>query len=137
MLRINHTNPDDYTLYPGFDVPIFVARHPVTGHFYATQDRENHLMWIAPEGGTVRQIPVPARHGTTPVGMVAGDKAVWVTLLGDRRTGTGVFGRIDHDDQVTWFRLTGEGLQASLLHLALDPPHRPDCACCPGRAAHQ
>ncbi|MFF5979298.1 hypothetical protein ACFY78_10640 [Streptomyces olindensis] len=129
VLRLNHTDPTDYTLYPGLDVPIFVARHPATGHFYATQDRENHLMWIDPDEGAVRQIPVPAEQGTTPVGMVAGHGAVWVALLGDARTGTGVFGRIDGEDRVTWFRLSGEGLQASLLHLAFDPPHQPACTC--------
>ncbi|KDN72471.1 hypothetical protein DF19_10985 [Streptomyces olindensis] len=63
---------------------------------------------------------MPAEQGTTPVGLVAGHGAVWVVLLGDARTGTGVFGRIDGEDRVTWFRLSGEGLQASLLHLAFD-----------------
>lgn len=127
VLRMNIMNPFDYTLYEARKQPIFVARHPGSGDFYASQDTSNALLHIDPRTHRTRQIEVPAERGTLPVGLVRGpgpgSDALWVVLLGSERTGTGTFGRVGADGGITWFRLRSpEVREAGLLHIAFDPP---------------
>lgn len=123
VLAINHTDPRQYWLYDGQPHPIFVGRHPDTGIFYASQDQASMLLRIDHDTETTTQIEIPARYGTTPVGLAAGPTGLWVVLLGTSEVGTGTFGRIDADGEFTWFQLTSsEVSQAGLLHLAFDPP---------------
>lgn len=67
-----------------------------------------------------------ARHpdtGKTPVGLAAGPAGLWVVLLGTTEQGTGTFGRINGNGEITWFTLTSPaGRKAGLLHIAFDPP---------------
>ncbi|GAA0436286.1 hypothetical protein [Streptomyces luteireticuli] len=124
VLAIDHSEPSRFRLFPAKPHPIFIARHPVGGDFYVSQDQSSSLLRIDPGTGRARQIPVPADRGSTPVGLVAGAGAVWVVLLGTAESGTGTFGRIDERGRFTWFRLKDPAARsAGLLHLAFDPPH--------------
>lgn len=118
VLRINHRNPTDYTLFPAERKPIFVARSE-SGMVYASQDQSSMIMRINPKSGEVRQLPIPSEKGSTPVGLITGpDGNVWFVLAGSSAGGTGTFGRIK-DDQFQWFHLTTHlGKTAGLLHLA-------------------
>jgi streptogramin lyase len=119
VLRVNHTNPADYTLCPAERKPIFVARHPKTGEFYASQDQSSAILRMDARGRRLSNTPVPAAQGATPVGLVAGpDGNIWFTLL----NAAGTFARIGPDGEFTWFRLTTTlGKTAGLLHLNFDP----------------
>ncbi|WP_165984090.1 hypothetical protein [Streptomyces sp. YIM 98790] len=119
VLRISHRDPERHRVYRAEPDPIFIARHPVNGHFYVSQDRSSAILRIDPRSGDTRQFPVPAEAGSTPVGLIAGPEGVWVVLLGTQGEGTGTFGRIAADDTMHWHRLRSPGLtDASLLHLA-------------------
>ncbi|MGH3771984.1 MAG: hypothetical protein ACRDRW_11415 [Pseudonocardiaceae bacterium] len=121
VLAINHTNPRKYRLYQAKPHPIFVARHPGSGEFYVSQDQANEILRINAETKKTSRLKIPAARGTTPVGLVAGPAGLWVTLLGTKEEGTGTFGRIDKDGEITWFTLTSpEGRHAGLLHVAFD-----------------
>lgn len=123
VLAIDHTDPQQYRLYDAQPHPIFVARHQDTGLFYASQDQASSLLRIDPDTQTTTQIAIPAEHGKTPVGLVAGPAGLWVVLLGTPEQGTGTFGRIDSSGEITWFQLTSPEInQAGLLHIAFDPP---------------
>ncbi|MGH3846455.1 MAG: hypothetical protein ACRDS0_34330 [Pseudonocardiaceae bacterium] len=123
VLTINHTDPRQYWLYDAKPHPIFVARHPQTGEFYASQDQASLILRIDPNTRTSTQLPIPAEHGATPVALVAGPGGAWVTLLGTSEQGTGTFGRIDGHGALTWFHLSATQVsQAGLLHIAFDPP---------------
>lgn len=123
VLVINHTDPQQHWLYDAKEQPIFVARHPQSGEFYASQDQANMILRIDHRTRTTTQLQVPAEHGATPVGLVAGPAGAWVALLGTSEQGTGTFGRIDGQGALTWFRLTSsEVSRAGLLHIAFDPP---------------
>lgn len=123
VLTINHTDPDQYALYEAEPNPIFVARHPDTGEFYASQDRAGKILRIDPTDGWSEQIEIPETTGETPVGLVAGPAGLWVVLLGTTEQGSGTFGRIDGDGEITWFTLTSPVCrEAGLLHIAFDPP---------------
>lgn len=119
VLRINHTNPADYTLCPAMRKPIFVARHPKSGLFYASQDQSSQILCMDEHGKALSQTPITATEGTTPVGLVPGpDGNIWFTLL----NAPGTFGRIDGRGNYTWFHLTTAlGKSAALLHLNFDP----------------
>lgn len=119
VLRVNHTNPADYTLCPAERKPIFVARHPTSGEFYASQDQSSQILRMDERGTCVSNTPIPAAEGTTPVGLIAGpDGNIWFTLL----NAPGTFGRIGPKGEFTWFHLTTAlGKSAALLHLNFDP----------------
>ena len=119
VLRVNHTNPADYTLCPAARKPIFVARHPTSGEFYASQDASSQILRMDEHGTRISSTSIPAAEGATPVGLIAGpDGNVWFTLL----NATGTFGRIDAKGDITWFRLTAPlATSAALLHLNFDP----------------
>jgi hypothetical protein len=122
VLAINHTDPRQYWLYDAKPHPIFVARHPTTGDFYASQDQTSAILRIDHPSRTTTQLPIPDEHGTTPVGLVAGPTGAWVTLLGTIEQGSGTFGRIDGNGTLTWFRLNSPPItRAGLLHIAFDP----------------
>lgn len=72
VLVINHTDPQQHWLYDTEEQPIFVTRHPRSGEFYASQDQANMIMRIDHAAKKTTQLPVPAEHGATPVGLVAG-----------------------------------------------------------------
>jgi len=92
VLRINHTNPADYTLCLALRKPIFVARHPTSGLFYASQDQSSQILCMDQQGNAISNTPIPATEGATPVGLVPGpDGNIWFTLL----NAPGTFGRID------------------------------------------
>ncbi|KAF9344881.1 hypothetical protein BGX26_003797 [Mortierella sp. AD094] len=119
VLRINHVNPSDYSIYKGLPHPIFVAQHPINNLFYSGQDNSSSIMKIEPKTGTVTQIPISAGAGQTPVGMVSGPQGIWFTLLGSATQGTGTFGHIDADDTITYHKFQSPlGKDAALLHLA-------------------
>jgi virginiamycin B lyase len=131
VLAIDHTNSHQYWLYDAKPHPIFVARHPVTGDFYASQDQSSALLRIDHRAKITTQIPIPTEQGSTPVGLVSGPTGAWVTLLGTTDQGSGTFGRIDANGALTWFRLSSPPVtRAGLLHIAFDPPplHRPPSA---------
>jgi virginiamycin B lyase len=119
VLRINHTNPADYTLCPAERKPIFVARHPTSGEFYASQDQASQILRMDEHGNYASTTPIPAAEGATPVGLIAGpDGNIWFTLL----NAPGTFGRIGPQGEYTWFHLTTPlGKTAALLHLNFDP----------------
>ena len=119
VLRINHTDPADYTLCPAERKPIFVARHPTSGKFYASQTRTCHARPCTGSGSTGRNTAIPSAEGTTPVGLIAGpDGSIWFTLL----NAPGTFCRIGADGVFNWFHLTTPlGKAAALLHLNFDP----------------
>jgi streptogramin lyase len=123
VLAINHENPLRYWLYQAKPQPIFVARHPDTGEFYVSQDQSNEILRINADTKTTSRIEIPTARGTTPVGLVAGPAGLWVALLGTKEQGTGTFGRINNNGEITWFTLSSpEGRHAGLLHVAFDPP---------------
>jgi len=119
VLRINHTNAADYALCPAERKPIFVARHPASGEFYASQDQSSQILRMDARGRRISSTPIPAAQGATPVGLIAGpDGNIWFTLL----NAPGTFGRIGSDGEFSWFRLTTSvGKTAGLLHLNFDP----------------
>jgi len=128
VLVINHVDPRQYWLYDAKPHPIFVARHPTSGEFYASQDQTSALLRIDHRSKTATQLPIPAEQGSTPVSLVAGLVGVWVTLLGTTEQGSGTFGRLDSHGGLTWFRLSSPPVaRAGLLHIAFDPPsaHQP------------
>jgi virginiamycin B lyase len=121
VLTISITNPTRYRLYQGLPHPIFIARHPISGDFYASEDVSSKLLHINVATQTTSQIPIPPARGQQPVGLVAGPAGIWVVLLGTAQQGTGTFGRINTQGEFTWFRLTSsEGRNAGLLHIAFD-----------------
>lgn len=123
VLAINYTDPQQYWLYQAKPHPIFVARHPDTGEFYASQDQASKILRINFDTQATSQIEIPAERGTTPVGLVAGPAGLWVVLLGTKEQGAGTFGRINSNGEITWFTLTSpESRHAGLLHIAFDPP---------------
>ncbi|WP_143168592.1 hypothetical protein [Amycolatopsis australiensis] len=127
VLAINHTNPASYHLYTASRTPIFVARHPGTGEFYASQDETSQILHINPRTRATDQLPIPAAAGRTPVGLIAGPTGLVgrPARLGTPQQGTGTFGRIDNHGRLTWFHLESpEVSQAGLLHIAFDPPEK-------------
>jgi virginiamycin B lyase len=121
ILAIDHTDPKQYWFYPALAHPIFVACHPASGDFYASQDEANKLLRISFSKQATSQIAIPPAMGKTPVGLVAGPVDLWVVLLGTAVQGTGTFGRITAQGDITWFRLSSpEGHNAGLLHMAFD-----------------
>jgi virginiamycin B lyase len=123
VLAINHTDPTSYSLYQALPHPIFVARHPISDEFYVSEDVSSKLLRINFATQTTSQIAIPPAHGQQPVGLVAGPTGIWFVLLGTAQQGTGTFGRINAQGEITWFRLTlPEGRNAGLLHIAFDPP---------------
>ena len=126
VLAIDHADPSRFTLHEAQPNPIFVARHPESGEFYAGQDDASLILRIDPRTRATTQLGVPQERGGKPVGLVAGPTGLWVTLLGTTEHGTGTFGRIDADGGTTWFHLQStEVADAGLLHLAFDPTGRP------------
>ena len=123
VLVVDHTNEQDYELYEASPQPIFVAVHPRTGELYVSQDKSSQILRINRETGATSQIPMPAEHGATPVGLVPALGDVWFVLLGPRPAGGSSFGRITGEEEITWFALPPpEGAALGLLHLAFDPP---------------
>jgi virginiamycin B lyase len=119
VLAIDHADPEKYKLYSAEPHPIFVAQHPKTKDFYASQDMSSKILRIDGKTQKTSQIEIPAGRGATPVGLVAGPAGLWVVLLGTTEKGTGTFGRINGDGEITWFTLTSPvGRNAGLLHLA-------------------
>ncbi|MEW6470644.1 MAG: hypothetical protein AB1679_00025 [Actinomycetota bacterium] len=122
VLAISHRRPQDHRFYEAASHPIFIARHPDTGEFFASLDESSEILRIDADAGTTSRIRIPPERGATPVGLVAGPAGVWVVLLGTKDRGTGTFGRIDRNGEITWFRLTSPlGRDAGLLHLAFAP----------------
>ncbi|KAI1296360.1 hypothetical protein EDD11_007415 [Mortierella claussenii] len=121
VLRINHVNTSDYTIYKGVPRPIFTALHPENHLFYTGEDNSASIMKIDPKTGNTTQIQIPADVGQTPVGMISGPQGVWFTLLGTTTQGTGTIGHIGADDKITYHKLKSPlGTNAALLHLAFD-----------------
>ncbi|MFJ6676153.1 hypothetical protein ACIQMJ_34060 [Actinosynnema sp. NPDC091369] len=122
VLEIDHTDPSSFHLYEAHPNPIFVAQHPVSGEFYASQDDSSQILRINAHTQQAGQLDIPPEHGGTPVGLIAGPTALWVALLGTQEQGTGTFGRIDANGDTTWFRLrSSEVADAGLLHIAFEP----------------
>ncbi|KAF9437524.1 hypothetical protein BGZ76_000398 [Entomortierella beljakovae] len=121
VLRVSHRNYKDFTLYPCLAQPIFVAKHPINGMFYASQDASSSIMRIDPVLGITSQMAIPPAVGNTPVGLIAGPHGIWFALAGDSTHGTGTVGFIDSEDKFTFHKLTSDlGKDAALLHLAFD-----------------
>ncbi|KAF9983684.1 hypothetical protein BGZ75_004854 [Mortierella antarctica] len=121
VLRINHKDPTDYSVYTGLPRPIFVAKHPINEMFYTGEDNSASIMKIDPKSGKTKQFNISSSAGETPVGMISGPKGVWFVLLGTPTQGTGTFGHIHADDTITYHKLTSpQGKDAALLHLAFD-----------------
>jgi hypothetical protein len=122
-LAIDHRHPERHWFFDARAQPIFVGRHPVSGEFYASQDKAGSLLRIPFPSGRTTQIAIPPEHGATPVGLIAGLDALWVALLGTEDGGTGTFGRIDEHGRITWYRLSSPmARSAGLLHIAFDRP---------------
>jgi hypothetical protein len=123
VLAIDHRHPERHWFFDARAQPIFVGRHPVSGEFYASQDKAGSLLRIPFPSGRTTQVAIPPERGATPVGVVAGLGALWVALLGTEGGGTGTFGRIDEHGRITWYRLSSPmARSAGLLHIAFDPP---------------
>ncbi|KAF9288956.1 hypothetical protein BGZ68_010281 [Mortierella alpina] len=121
VLRINHKDPSDYSIYKGRPRPIFVAKHPINDMFYTGEDNASSIMKINPKNGKTTQFNISSSVGETPVGMISGPKGVWFVLLGTPTQGTGTIGHIHADDTITYHKLTSpRGKDAALLHLAFD-----------------
>ncbi|CAO3567555.1 unnamed protein product [Mortierella alpina] len=121
VLRINHADPSDYSVYKGRPRPIFVAKHPINKMFYTGEDNSASIMKIDPKSGKTTQFNISSSAGETPVGMISGPKGIWFTLLGTPTQGTGTIGHIHADDTITYHKLTSpRGKDAALLHLAFD-----------------
>ncbi|KAF9965941.1 hypothetical protein BGZ70_003733 [Mortierella alpina] len=121
VLRINHADPSDYSIYKGRSRPIFVAKHPINEMFYTGEDDAASIMKIDPKSGSTTQFDVPSSAGERPVGMISGPEGIWFTLLGSYTQGTGTIGHIHADDTITYHKLTSpRGKDAALLHLAFD-----------------
>lgn len=108
------------TVYPCSRRPIFVAKHPATGAMYAGLDSSSRILRVDPQTGKTEETAVPAEHGSTPVGLIAGpDGNVWFVLLGNSSGGTGTFAKVAADGTIVWFKLTSHTAAGSgLLHLA-------------------
>jgi len=118
ILRINHRNTAQYRLYQASSHPIFVVRLGTSPIVYASQDKSSAILRIDSETHDTRQIPIPAKVGTTPVGLVAGPQEAWVALLGTKEHATGTFGRLDAAGNAAWFTLsTPQARDSGLLHL--------------------
>ncbi|KAG0342708.1 hypothetical protein BG000_002053, partial [Podila horticola] len=121
VLRISHVNTTSYDHYPALPRPIFVAQHPINKNFYSSQDNSAKIIKIDTATKKTSQIDIPATAGATPVGLIAGPKGVWFTLLGSSTEGTGTIGFIGATDVVVPFKLKSQlGQNASLLHLTFD-----------------
>ncbi|KAG0009783.1 hypothetical protein BGZ81_003171 [Podila clonocystis] len=121
VLRINHVDTSDYDHYHALPRPIFVAQHPINNNFYSGQDHSNKILKIETASKTISQIDIPTTAGATPVGLIAGPKGLWFTLLGSPTEGTGTIGFIGATDVVVPFKLKSQlGQNASLLHLTFD-----------------
>lgn len=122
VIRINHRNTEDYSLYKTGRRPIFVARNAHSNLLYASQDQSSKIFWINPKTNETGEIEIPEAMGNTPVGLIEGpDHNVWFTLLGTHDGGTGTFGRILADGKIHWFQLKNKlGTQAGLIHLGFD-----------------
>lgn len=123
IVRVNHREPQDISIYACGPRPIFAAIHPTSGDLYASLDQSSRIFRLVKDSGSTEEIAIPADQGSTPVGLIAGeDGNVWLVLLGGGSGGTGAFGRISANGEVTWFHLTSmAGKQAGLIHLAFDP----------------
>jgi virginiamycin B lyase len=126
VVRVNHREPADLSIYPCSPRPIFVAVHPTSGDVYASLDNSSRIWHLNKASGSSDEIEIPADRGKTPVGLIAGpDGNVWFVLLSGSSGGTGTFGRISGDGEITWFHLTSMlGATAGLIHLAFDPRDR-------------
>ncbi|MCO5575662.1 hypothetical protein L7F22_029466 [Adiantum nelumboides] len=122
IVRINHADGNDFTVFPCSGRPIFMARHPTTQDMYVTLDSSSKIWHLDVATGNTQEIDVPAAYGNTPVGMVAGtDGNVWFTMLGDASGGIGTFARILPNAQFQLFTLTTPiASNAGLIHLAFD-----------------
>jgi virginiamycin B lyase len=125
VVRVRADDPANVSIYPCGPRPIFVARHPTSGDIYASLDQSSAIfrVMLGRSGGQPETIPIPSSAGSTPVGLIAGpDGNVWFVLLGGSSGGTGTFGRIDKDGQITWFQMkTGAAMGAGLIHLGFAP----------------
>jgi virginiamycin B lyase len=126
VLRLDPRNRRDHTVYEAPAHPIFIARHPGNGDFYASIDESSKILRISPATGRRRLLDTTASGGMRPVGLIAGPaRALWVALAGSPTGGTGTFARLDANDTITPYRLTSPLVaDAALLHLAFDAPHR-------------
>jgi virginiamycin B lyase len=126
VVRVNHRQPEDISIYPCSPRPIFVAVHPTSGEVYASLDNSSRIWRLDRTSGESHEIEIPLERGKTPVGLIAGpDGNVWFVLLSGSSGGTGTFGRIGSDGEITWFHLTSMlGSTAGLIHLAFDPQDR-------------
>lgn len=124
VMRINHLNPEDYSIYKAARNPIFVARNSNSNEFYASQDQSSKILRINPQTNTTEEIEIPEELGKTPVGLIEGpDHNVWFVLLGTSAGGTGTFGRILEDGNIQWFHLKNNlGKQTGLIHLGFEDP---------------
>ncbi|CAO3640491.1 unnamed protein product [Cunninghamella echinulata] len=122
VLRMNYDDPTDFKIFPTSQHPVFVAQHPINHQFYASEDKYNQILKIDAVNNITSQYSIPdTARGQTPVGLIAGPRGLWFTLLGTPTDGTGTFGLLNGNDQFEFFHLTSEiGATASILHLAFD-----------------
>ncbi|KAG0328234.1 hypothetical protein BG000_000567 [Podila horticola] len=121
ILRINHVNPSDYSLYKTQPEPIFGVIHPLNNKYYTSERLVSAFMAIDPATGATHQIPIPAEQGLQPLGITEGPGGLWFTLLGNETFATGTFGVIQQDETVKYFRLQSLlGKDAALLYITFD-----------------
>eukprot|EP00250_Pteridium_aquilinum_P014047 c21747_g1_i1 orf=74-1543(+) len=122
VVRINHTDPTDFTVYPCSRRPIFIAMHPTSGDVYASLDTSSKIWRLMASTGDTTEYDIPAAQGNPPVGLVAApDGNVWFTLLGGSSGGTATFARISAEAEFQYFTLTTAiAANAGLIHLAFD-----------------
>jgi virginiamycin B lyase len=126
VLRLDPRNPRDHTVYQAPAHPIFIARHPGNGEFYASIDESSRILRISPGTGRTRLLDTAGPAGIRPVGLIPGPaRSLWFALAGSPVAGTGTFARLDADDAITPFRLSSPpAADAALLHLAFESPRR-------------
>lgn len=122
IVRINYSDPSDYSVYPCSAHPIFMARHPTSQDMYASLDSSSKIWRLVVSKDETVEMDIPSTYGNTPVGLVAGtDGNVWFTLLGGSSGGSGTFARILSSGDFQWFTLsTPIAADAGLIHLAFD-----------------
>merc|ERR1719401_1499268 len=110
----------------------------MNGFVFATLDQSSAIARINPKlpptnPNSVKIFNVPSEIGSTAVGMIEGyspcqegenpeGEVLWFVLAGGKNGGTGAFGKITGDGNITYFQTSGTFLdKAGYLHLAWAP----------------
>lgn len=71
-MRLGPRHPHGYTRWEVPPHPIFIARHPGIGDFYAVIDESSRSLHISRRTGRIRLLNAEAVAGTRLLGLIAG-----------------------------------------------------------------